>query len=182
MGLLKPETAPPKPDAGVPTPGAPPGAAPPAGAGGAAGPAEPGASPFGAFFSKKPVAAAPAAGASKELAENVMNAARRLRMLESRNDNMRKKVQFIEQNMLENQKKLTTEIKANQMEMLEIKRGFIELQSRVRMLVKEIQLRAGKEDVDVLKKYLSFWEPIKFVTIDQIDQIIDEKLHKSTDL
>ena len=171
MGLLdKQNTAPPSPGAPGGTPGQ--------------GPTIPQsqASPLGGFFTKKSAPAPMPTGSNKELTDTVMNLARRLRMLESRNDNMRKKVQFIEQNMLENQKKLTMELKAQQLEMLEVKGGFLEMQSRVRMLVKEIQMRAAKEDVDVLKKYLSFWEPIKFVTVDQVDQIIDEKLRKSTDL
>jgi len=134
-------------------------------------------SPFGGFFAKKSAKPAPKTqGPPGELAETVSNVVRRLRIIESRYDNMRKKLQFIEQNMLEANRKLNQEIKANTLGMVEVKRGFMELQDRMRMVVKEVQLRAQKEDVDIIKKYLQYWEPIKFVTTDQVDEIIDQKL------
>lgn len=106
----------------------------------------------------------------------VSNAMRRLRMIENRYDNMRRKLQFLEQNMLEQHKKLNTELKTTNMDVVEIKRGFLELQNRMRMLIKEVQLRADKEDVEVIKKYLDFWEPVKFVTREQVEEILDRRL------
>ena len=126
--------------------------------------------PFGAMFTKKPEPAA--ATPANDLSESVSMVNRRLRVIESRFENVRKKLQFVEQNMLEANKKLQTEVKTTNMEILELKSGMLELQSRIRMIVKEVQLRADKEDVDVLKKYLSYWEPIKFVTAEQVEQIV----------
>jgi len=126
-------------------------------------------SPFGAMFTKKPEAPK---SASSEMTESVSMVIRRLRVIESRFENVRKKLQFIEQNMLEANKKLQTEVKTTNLEVLELKSGMLELQSRIRMIVKEVQMRADKEDVDVLKKYLSYWEPIKFVTAEQVEQIV----------
>lgn len=147
-----------------PAPGATPPGTPPT-------PDKSAASPFGAMFSKKAEPVKQSASQT-ELSESVSMVIRRLRVIESRFENVRKKLQFVEQNMLEANKKLQTEVKTTNMELLELKSGMLELQSRIRMIVKEVQLRADKEDVDVLKKYLSYWEPIKFVTAEQVEKIV----------
>ena len=133
-------------------------------------------SSLGAMFGKKeaPVPQAP----TNELSESITNVIRRLRILETRFENMHKKMQFVEQNMLEQQKKLHTEIKTTTLDVLESKRGLLEIQNRMRMLVKEVQMRAAKEDVEVLKKYLQFWEPVKFVTAKQVEAMIERALRE----
>lgn len=131
---------------------------------------------LGGLFAKKPVAQKPEV--PSELAESVSMVTRRLRVIESRFENVRKKLQFIEQNMLEQNKRLASEVKMTNMEILEMKSGMLELQERMRMIVKEVQLRADKEDVDVLKKYLSYWEPIKFVTQEQVEKIVKRILEE----
>lgn len=125
---------------------------------------------FGGMFQKKPEIAP--IKESAELTETITSTLRRLRVIETRFENIHKKLQFVEQNMLEQQKKVHTEIKTTSLDVLEIKRGLLELQNRVRTLAKEVQMRASKEDVEVLKRYLQFWEPIKFVTAEQVEKIV----------
>ncbi len=144
MGLAQQQTAPPGPMQGVPA--------------------------FGGMFQKKPEIAP--IKESSELTETITSTLRRLRVIETRFENIHKKLQFVEQNMLEQQKKVHAEIKATSLDVLEIKRGMLELQNRVRTLAKEVQMRASKEDVEVLKRYLQFWEPIKFVTAEQVEKIV----------
>ncbi len=138
---------------------------------------QPQASGFGGIFTKKPETA-PQAPIQNEVTESITNVIRRLRIIETRFENMHKKMQFVEQNMLEQQKKLHTEIKTTNLDVLEVKRGLLELQNRMRTLVKEVQLRASKEDVEVLKKYIQFWEPVKFVNAKQVEEMIQRALRE----
>ena len=102
----------------------------------------------------------------------------RLRVSEERYTDLRRKMQLIEQNMLTNQKKAQSELKTIQSDVLEIKRQLREMQDRLVMAIKEIQLTARKEDVDVMKRYVEMWDPVRFATVEQVEKIVDEKLGK----
>ncbi len=105
----------------------------------------------------------------------------RLRVAEERYADLRRKLQLIEQNMLMHQKKAVLESKNVQADVMEIKRTVRAMEDKVVMAIKELQLTARKEDVDVLKRYVEMWDPIRFVSYDQVERLIDEKLGKHTD-
>jgi len=100
----------------------------------------------------------------------------RLRVSEERYTDLRRKIQLIEQNMLAHHKKNQTELKTLQNDILEMKRSLRETQDRLVMAIKEIQLTARKEDVDVMRRYVEMWDPIRFVSMEQVEKIVDEKL------
>ncbi|MBI4151317.1 hypothetical protein HY492_04275 [Candidatus Woesearchaeota archaeon] len=105
----------------------------------------------------------------------------RLRVAEERYADLRRKLQLIEQNMLMHQKKAVLEAKNVSADVMEIKRTVRAMEDKVIMAIKELQLTARKEDVDVLKRYVELWDPIRFVSYDQAEKLIDEKLGKHTD-
>ena len=105
----------------------------------------------------------------------------RLRVIEERYADLRRKLQLIEQNMLMHQKKSAMDAKNSQTDMLEIKRAVRAMEDRIVMVIKELQLTSRKEDVDVLKRYVELWDPIRFVSQDQVDRLIDDKLGKHTE-
>ncbi len=107
---------------------------------------------------------------------NAMSA--RIRIGEERFSELRKKMLVIEQNMLSNNKKAMTEIKALQTDIMEMRRTIQAVEDKIITIIKELRLAARKEDVDVLKRYLEIWDPVKFVTNEQVEKIIDEKLGK----
>ncbi len=102
----------------------------------------------------------------------------RLRMNEERYAELRKKVVLLEQNMLSSQKKFFGELKLVLSDITEMKRSTALLQDRMLTLLKELNLLARKEDVEVLKKYLDLWQPVKFVTADHVERIVEEKLEE----
>ncbi len=102
----------------------------------------------------------------------------RVRIGEERYSELRKKLLVVEQNMLSNHKKAITEIKSLQSDITEIKRTIQAVEDKIIMIIKELRLTARKEDIDVMKRYLDLWDPVKFITHDQVEKIIDEKLGK----
>lgn len=109
---------------------------------------------------------------------DITDLVRRLRMSEERQENIRKKMQMIEQNMLATQKKLATETKTLNLSLMETAAKIEDLAEKMSMLIKEIQLSAKKEDLDVVKKYLDYWSPVEFVTLGMVEKIIKEKLEE----
>ena len=106
----------------------------------------------------------------------------RMRMNEERYANLRKKSQLIEQNMLTSHKNTNVEVKTIITDINELKRDIIDIQSKMKMMINELQTFAKKDEVKTLEKYVNLWDPLKFITSSEaekiINEIIDEKLGK----
>ena len=108
------------------------------------------------------------------ISDEMMNLSTRLKVLEERTSNMKKKDQIIEQNMLSHRKKDSEEIEILKEEIDEMRRTITEIENKIIMLIKELRLSAKKEDVTVLKRYFELWEPVNFVTQNQVENIVKE--------
>jgi hypothetical protein len=111
-----------------------------------------------------------------QMNRDVITLSSRVRIAEERYGDLRKKLQLIEQNMLMFQKKIVMDNKLLERELGDAKHTIHELRSKMMLLVKELQFLAKKEDVEYIKKYVGYWNPIKFVTVNQVEKMIDEKL------
>ncbi len=112
------------------------------------------------------------------MAVELTDVVRRLRMIEERQENLRKKLQMIEQNMLAVQRKFLTETKTMDADLIELHSKLNDLIEKTNLLVKEIKLSAKKEEVEILKKYLDYWMPVQFVTLDKVEHIIKDVLEE----
>ncbi|MFH1053604.1 MAG: hypothetical protein V1740_04285 [Candidatus Woesearchaeota archaeon] len=104
------------------------------------------------------------------------NVSLRLRVLEERYTNIRRKTQVIEQNMLNAHKQIKEEIKMNGSDMTDMKREIIDIKNKIRQIVLELKNCALKEDLSVLRKYVEMWEPINFITQNQAEKMIQEAI------
>lgn len=112
------------------------------------------------------------------LTSDVNTLARRLRMLEEGSTNLRRFFQIIEENMISKHKHFAVEIKTINSDIMEIRKEVQELRDKLGLVIKELQFVARKEDVKVLEKYLNLWNPIKFVTQNEVEEIIHEVIDK----
>lgn len=110
--------------------------------------------------------------------DELINISRRLRTLEERYTNLDKKVEFNEKNMIEWHKGSVTELRATLSDITEIKKEINEVKEKIREVVRIIMGLAKKEDVDVMKKYLELWEPVHFVTQEQVERIVEDALKR----
>lgn len=114
----------------------------------------------------------------KEIAEEVTDMGRRLRTLEERYSNLQSKTQLTEQNMISRDRHLTTEIKTLNSEVNEIKKEINEIKEMILSIINELKATSKKEEVKVLEKYINLWEPVNFVTRNEVKDIIKEILNK----
>jgi DNA repair exonuclease SbcCD ATPase subunit len=122
------------------------------------------------LFPKKPVPQEPARMASV----TTTDLAARLRIYEGRYSELRKNLVVIEQNMLSNHKKINRDIKDIYSELSELRRQITEIQDNITKIIKELQLLATKSEVKVLAKVIDYLDPIKFVRIDQMENIVND--------
>ncbi len=125
------------------------------------------------MFSQK---AEPGQKLLSDISNQINNISRSLKTLEDRYATLRKATQITEQNMLANNKKIFDSIKIINSDIIEIKREMADLKEKLVMFAKELKLNATKEEVGVLRKYIEFWEPLNFVTRNEVNKIIDERL------
>ncbi len=127
------------------------------------------------LFSKQKM---PEQGNIQDLTSEVDSYTNRLRILEEHYGNLRRKSQLTDQNLLQTHKKLMEEIKIINTDMADLRREMQDIKEKVRMIIKELQEAAKKEDVNVLQKYINMWEPVNFVTRNELQKILDEYLNK----
>jgi len=110
--------------------------------------------------------------------EDINSISRRVRMLEEASSNMRRFFQTTEENQLQKHKHVSAEIKTTNSDIMELRKEIAELKDKFLLIVRELQTVARKEEVKVLEKYINLWNPVKFVTQNEVEQIINEVLER----
>lgn len=113
-----------------------------------------------------------------ELLDQINSLTRRIRLLEDHYLNIQKKMQVNEQNLLRTDKRTTAEIKTINSELTDVKRAINQIKSDINQIIRELQQTANKDEVNVIKKYLEFWQPVNFVTQNEVERIVEEIVDK----
>ncbi len=100
--------------------------------------------------------------------------ARRSRTLEERYSGLERRSQVLEENVLEHNRKLSSEIRLINDDIRELKKNVSELTEKMHYLAAELQEFARRDEVQVIKKYLDYWEPMRFVTQERVEKIVNE--------
>jgi hypothetical protein len=116
---------------------------------------------------------APAAGMA-DMSNQMNNLSRRLRVLEERYTNLKKDAQLTEQGLLKTTKDMNREIQTIHSDLVDFRREFLDLKDKVKLIVKELKSCAKTDEVQTLQKYIDMWEPINFVTRNELDKMIQE--------
>ena len=108
------------------------------------------------------------------LLKDVSNLSSKLRLLEERYSNLRKKTQVSDQNILESHKKISVEVKTSNSDVTDLRRDLNKITDEIRLIVSELKETAKKEDVIIMQRYLDLWEPLNFVTRDELERMADQ--------
>lgn len=111
--------------------------------------------------------------------EDISNLTRRLRILEESFTNLRRILQVTEQNVLAKNKLFTTEIRTITSDIKDMKKENNDIKERIIELVKDLQETAKRSEVKVLDRYINLWNPVKFVTQNEVEQMIQDLLKKN---
>jgi len=100
----------------------------------------------------------------------------KLRILENKNNILGEHLLTINQNTIEEYKKLNRDIKMINEDIKKIKEEVFNLKQTIKGFLNEIDFFAKKTDIKVLEKYINLWDPLNFVTEEEVEKIIEEKL------
>ena len=102
----------------------------------------------------------------------------RVRTLENKYNLLTERLLVVNQNMIEEYKKLVKDISIVNSDIREIKKEVQDVKDVITNLVKEIDTSAKKDQVAVVEKYLNLINPLNYITEEQLDKILEEKLKK----
>ena len=128
------------------------------------------------LFAPKPKQGVDIQKSVSDIAGELNNVGRRLMVMEERYSNIRKKTQVTDQNMLNNNKKMMTEVQTIHSEMDDIKKQITDVIDKMKIIVRELKECAKSQDVAVLQKYINLWEPLNFVTRDSVDKMVKDQV------
>jgi len=114
-------------------------------------------------------------GESAQLAGIISDLDRRLRVLEERYGNLRKKLQLTDQNLIESERSFGKELRSFGVDILEQKRSITDFDEKVTIFGGEMENVAQKTDLKVLEKYLAMWNPQMYVTRNELREYLKNR-------
>ena len=97
----------------------------------------------------------------------------RIRSLESKYNLLGERLLIVNQNMISQFKKISTEFKVINDDVKEVRADVFKTNDVVEDVTKSMQFFSTKEDIKVLEKYINLWNPLKFVTEDELKKEIE---------
>jgi hypothetical protein len=126
----------------------------------------------GALPKKKP-AASPEM--FEKLSSTANSLAANLRILEERYSLMRSKSQLSEQSMIDLEKSVTKDINSLANELTDLKHEVNDLMDKLRLISEELKNLVEKDEFRVLEKYVDMWQPMNFVTRNELMKLLEQK-------
>jgi len=99
----------------------------------------------------------------------------RVRDVEGKYNLLRDRALIINQNMVEQYQKTHGEFKAINEDIKNIKEDIFQIKETLKHVISELDHFSRKEDLRVLEKYINLWNPMKFVTEEDVRRIIEGK-------
>jgi len=123
--------------------------------------------------------AKPASTASSEVIEHVSNLASRVRLVEERIDTLREHIEIIDDSLVEKHKAVISELREVENSVRSARGDIEELKSLVERLAKRLEELASREEVKILERYVSMWQPMNFVTRTEVAAVVKSVLSEA---
>ncbi|MBS3144473.1 hypothetical protein J4208_02710 [Candidatus Woesearchaeota archaeon] len=111
----------------------------------------------------------------QEITQVIVDLNNRIRTLENKYNLLGERLLVVNQNMIEEYKRLLREMKIINEDLREMRQETMLTQDAMRNMVKEMELFAKKEQVRVLEKYIDLINPMRFVTTEEVESLIIQK-------
>jgi archaellum component FlaC len=135
----------------------------------------PGSPPPGMAIAPRPRKQQIESEAVDKISKEINNLAANIRILEERYSLMRNKSQVSEESMIMLEKSVTKDIKSVSDDIMELKHEIRDLMDKLRLISAEMNNLVDKNEFRVIERYLDMWQPMNFVTREELDKIIKEQ-------
>ena len=108
----------------------------------------------------------------QEITQVIVDLNNRIRTLEGKYALLGERLLTVNQNMIEEYKRLLSELKLVHEDTREVRQELFITQDAIRNIVKEMEHFAKKEQVKVLEKYIDLLNPMRFATTEEVENLI----------
>lgn len=108
----------------------------------------------------------------QEVTQIIVDLNNRVRTLENKYNLLGERLLIVNQNMIEEYKRLLREMKILNDDLREMRQEVFITQDTMRNVVKEMELFAKKEQIKILERYVDLLNPMRFVTEEEVEKII----------
>lgn len=110
------------------------------------------------------------------MAQNLLssNPVTRIKSLETKYNLLAEQVLVINKNMIEEYKNISADTKTINNDLKKIKTEIDKLKITLRGFLREMENFAKKQDIKVLEKYIKLWNPMEFVTSEELNKALKE--------
>ena len=98
----------------------------------------------------------------------------RVRDVERRFSDIQGLLKFQEDQALKNFNKAWERIKTVEDKITQVSHQLAEFEEQLHLIISELRLTAKKEDYDVMKRYIDYIKPTRFVTVEQVEKIVQD--------
>ncbi|MBU1112205.1 MAG: hypothetical protein ABIG93_00505 [archaeon] len=98
-----------------------------------------------------------------------------VKALESKINNLNREFALVKNDLIKRNNDLKKDMKNLDKEVFDLRGQMEESTKKIDLVIKELKQTAGNEEVQVLKKYIEFWNPMNFVTQKDLDRFFEQK-------
>ena len=105
----------------------------------------------------------------------------RLRLLEEKTTNLNRKIELLESNLVNSNKKRGETLRAVDQDLLNAKHDIADFKHKLSLVIAELKMTAGKDELNTVKSYLDLWNLTRFATREEVEKMIEEKMGLKTE-
>jgi len=109
------------------------------------------------------------------VSEKIADLSSRVRLLEERYEQVRERGKATDQNLLRKSNELKEMIEELKVELDELHKAMKEMKETVKHLVKDMSITAKIQDLKVLEKYVDLFDPTRFITRKEAEELFVKK-------
>lgn len=98
-----------------------------------------------------------------------------LKALEIKINKLEREFNLVKGNLGKKSQESSKKMKSIEQDFVDTRHDVEKANTKIDLLIKEIKQTAGKEEVEVIKKYIEFWNPLNFVTQKDLDRMFETK-------
>ncbi len=91
---------------------------------------------------------------------------------------LRRELEVIKNDSARRMRELDTEMRSAASEVTGLKRELAKTNEQLALVIKELKLTAGKDELMTIKKYLELWNPIKFTSKEEVERMIESRIEE----
>ncbi len=103
----------------------------------------------------------------------------RLRINESRIANLRERLVVTDNNMIEEFRRMSEQIKELNLELRQAKGEVFKLRETLKDVIKEMNSFASSQELKVLERYINTWNPLNFMTEKEVLSLIKDNIKEN---